>query len=155
MDLVELYAKCWEEELFFRELKSHLHKRGNLLDGQTPESAAQEVLAMLMAAALVAMQREEVARRAGVEVLRISFAKVYQKASALCELVALGADLIPPDALAALVERVLDDLKISALIPKRKPRSCPRTLRQPTKNWPKTRKPGSKLLVKQIEITNP
>jgi len=78
-----------------------------------------------------------------------------QKASALCELVALGADLIPPDALAALVERRLDDLKTSALIPKRKPRSCPRTLRQPTKNWPKTRKPGSKLLVKKIEITNP
>ena len=154
-DLVELYAKRWEEELFFRELKSHLHRRGNLLDAQTPESAAQEVLAMLMAASLVAMQREEVARRAGVGVLRISFAKVYQKASALCELVALGADLIPPDALAALVERVLDDLKTSALIPKRKPRSCPRTLRQPTKNWPKTRKPGSKLLVKQIEITNP
>ena len=154
-DLVELYAKRWEEELFFRELKSHLHRRGNLLDAQTPESAAQEVLAILMAAALVAMQREEVARRAGVEVLRISFAKVYQKASALCELLALGADLIPPDALAALVERVLDDLKTSALIPKRKPRSCPRTLRQPTKNWPKTRQSGSKLLVKQIEITNP
>ena len=58
--LVELYASRWEEELFFRELKSHLHGRNNLLDAQTPETAAQEVLAMLLAASLVAMHREVV-----------------------------------------------------------------------------------------------
>ena len=154
-ELVELYAARWEEELFFRELKSHLHRRSNLLDAQTPETAAQEVLTMLLAASLVAMQREEVARRAGVEVLRISFAKVYQKSSALCELVAVGGDLIPPEVLVALVERVLDDLKTSALIPKRTPRSCPRSLRQPVKDWPKTKQAESKPLVKVIEITNP
>ena len=154
-ELVELYAARWEEELFFRELKSHLHRRSNLLDAQTPETAAQEVLTMLLAASLVAMQREEVARRAGVEVLRISFAKVYQKSSALCELVAVGGDLIPPEVLVALVERVLDDLKTSALIPKRTPRSCPRSLRQPVKDWPKTKQAESKPLVKFIEITNP
>lgn len=154
-ELVELYAERWEQELFFRELKSHLHRRSNLLDAQTPETAAQEALAMLLAASLVAMQREEVARRAGVEVLRVSFAKVYQKSSALCELIAVGGDLIPPEVLVALVERVLENLKTSALIPKRKPRSCPRTLRQPLKDWPKTRQAQSKPLVKVIEITNP
>jgi IS4 transposase len=31
-ELVELYATRWEEELFFRELKSHLHGRGVHLD---------------------------------------------------------------------------------------------------------------------------
>ncbi len=86
--------------LLFCELKSHLHDRGNLLDAQSPETAAREVLAMLLAASLVAMQREDVARRAGVEVLRIRFVKVYQKSSALFELRAVGADLIPPEALA-------------------------------------------------------
>lgn len=154
-ELVELYAKRWEEELFFRELKSHLHGKSDLLDAQTPETAAQEAMAMLLAAALVATQRGEVARRAGVSVLRISFAKVYHKVSGLYEFAAAGRDLIPPEALAALIERILDDLKTSALIPKRKPRSCPRTLRQPIKDWPKTKKPSSKPLLKHIEITNP
>jgi hypothetical protein len=154
-ELVELYATRWEEELFFRELKSHLHDRDNLLDAQTPETAAQEVLAMLLAASLVAMQREAVAGRADVEILRISFAKVLHKTTALCELLAVGADLISPESLAEWIERILDDLGTSALIQKRKPRSCPRTLRQPVKDWPKTKTPGSKLLTKRISITNP
>jgi IS4 transposase len=52
--LVELYATRWEHELFYRELKSHLHGRANLLDAQPPETAAQEALALLMAAAATA-----------------------------------------------------------------------------------------------------
>lgn len=153
--LVELYASRWEEELFFRELKSHLHGRNNLLDAQTPETAAQEVLAMLLAASLIARQREAVAERAGVEILRISFAKVLHKTAALCELLAVGGDLIEPASLARWIERILDDLETSALIQKRKPRSCPRTLRQPVKDWPKTKSPGSKNLTKNIVILNP
>jgi hypothetical protein len=153
--LVELYASRWEEELFFRELKSHLHGRNNLLDAQTPETAAQEVLAMLLAASLVAKQREVVAQRAGVEVLRISFAKVLHKTAALCELLAVGGDLIEPTAMAQWIERILEDLQTSAVIQKRKPRSCPRTLRQPTKDWPKTKTASSKPLIKTIVLTNP
>jgi hypothetical protein len=153
--LVDLYASRWDEELFFRELKSHLHGRNNLLDAQTPETAAQEVLAMLLAAALVAMQREVVAERAGVEVLRISFAKVLHKTAALCELLAVGGDLIGAEALTKWIERILHDLQTSALIQKRKPRSCPRTLRQPTKDWPKTKTASSKPLMKTIVFTNP
>lgn len=153
--LVELYAARWEEELFFRELKSHLHGRDNLLDAQTPDTAAQEVLALLLAASLVAGQREAVAERAGAGVLRISFEKVLHKTAALCELLAVGGDLIAPAALTEWIVRILDDLKASALIQVRKPRSCPRTLRQPAKNWPKTKTPGSKPLVKTIVITNP
>jgi len=154
-ELVELYATRWEEELFFRELKSHLHGRDNLLDAQTPETAAQEVLAMLLAASLVAMQREAVAARADAEILRISFAKVLHKTAALCELLAVGADLIDSETLGKWIKRILDDLATSALIQKRKPRSCPRTLRQPVKDWPKTKTPSSKTLTKHITITNP
>jgi len=155
--LVELYASRWEEELFFRELKVNLHGRDSLLDAQTPETAAQEVMAMLLAAALVARQREAVAGHAGEGVLRISFAKVLHKTAALCELLAVGSDLIPPEAVAGLVARILDDLAVSALIRPRKPRSCPRTLRQPIKDWKKTKSASSKPLVKRIEVvsTNP
>lgn len=153
--LVELYATRWEEELFFRELKSHLHGRNNLLDAQTPETAAQELLAMLLAASLIARQRDAVAQRSGVEILRISFAKVLHKTVALCELLAVGGDLIEPASLAKWIERILDDLETSSLIQKRKPRSCPRTLRQPVKDWPKTKTPGSRCLTKTITILNP
>lgn len=154
--LVELYASRWEQELFFRELKSHLHGRHDLLDAQTPETAAQELLAILLAAALIARQRRAVAHRADVEVLRVSFAKVLHKTAALCELVALGEDLIEPKILARLIERVLDDMETHALIKKRGGRSCPRTLRQPVKDWPKTKTASSTYQVKTIEIlTNP
>ena len=118
-------------------------------------TAAQEVLAMLLAASLVAMQREVVADRAGVEILRISFAKVLHKTAALCELLAVGGDLIGPEALAQWIERILDDLQTSAVIQKRKPRSCPRTLRQPIKNWLKTKIASSRPLLKTIVFTNP
>jgi hypothetical protein len=153
--LVELYASRWEEELFFRELKSHLHGHGNQLDAGTPETAAQEVLAMLLAASLVARQRDAVAAHAGVGILRISFAKVLHKTAALCELLAVGGDLVTPEVMAEWLARILDDLKTAALIRKRKPRSCPRTLRQPVKDWPKTKSPGSKPLIKTITISNP
>ena len=155
IELIELYASRWEEELFFRELKSHLHQRGELLDALTPQTAAQEVLSMLLAASLVARQREAVAQHAGVEVLRISFAKVSHKTAALCELLEVGSDLIAPQALVALISRILDDLCLDAVIQKRKPRSCPRSLRQPVKDWPKTKTTLSKPLIKRIEVFNP
>ena len=89
--------------------------------------------------------------------LRISFAKVLHKTAALCELLAVGSDLMPPEAVAGLIARILDDLAVSALIQPRKPRSCPRTLRQPIKDWKKTKSASSKPLIKRIQVvsTNP
>ena len=153
--LVELYAMRWEQELFFRELKSHMHRKANLLDGQTPETAGQEFYAMLLAASLIARQRKRIAAQAGVGVLRVSFAKVLYQVVGLSELLAYAADLMPPDKIQMLVERVIEDLMHTALIPKRKPRSCARTLRQPVKDWPKTKSSISKPLIKKVTISNP
>ena len=153
--LVELYAMRWEQELFFRELKSHMHRKANLLDGQTPETAGQEFYAMLLAASLIAQQRKRIAGQAGVAVLRVSFAKVLYQVAGLSELLAYAADLMPPEKIKVLVERVMDDLMHTALIPRRKPRSCSRTLRQPVKDWPKTKSSNSKPLIKKVTISNP
>lgn len=153
--LAELYAERWEEELFFRELKSHLHGRRNLLDAQTPETAAEEVLAMLLAASLIAAQRVAVAEVAEVEVLRISFAQVHEQTVALCQVFELGRDLIGPKQRAEWTRRLLEQLATTALIPKRKPRSCQRALRQPVINWPKMKTPTSEPLTKIITISNP
>jgi hypothetical protein len=153
--LVELYAMRWEHELFYRELKSHLHGGGNLLKAQTPESAAQEALAMMMAASLIARQRAVVAAKAGVEMRRVSFAKVLDATVALCRVLEIGRDLIDDQARAEWIRRVMEELAVTALIPKRKPRSCTRGLRQTTQNWPKIKNPTSKPLVKTITLTNP
>lgn len=153
--LVELYAMRWEHELFYRELKSHLHGGGNLLKGQTPESAAREALAMMMAATLIARQRAVVAAKAGVELKRVSFAKVLNATVALCRVLEIGRDLIGDQAREEWIRRVLEELALTALIPKRKPRSCTRGLRQTTQNWPKIKNPTSKPLVKTITLTNP
>jgi hypothetical protein len=153
--LVELYAMRWEQELFYRELKSHLHGGGSLLKSQTPESAAQEALAMMMAASLIARQRAVVAATAGVEMKRVSFAKVLDATVALCRVLEIGRDLINDQAREEWVRRVLEELAVTALIPKRKPRSCTRGLRQTTQNWPKIKNPTSKPLVKTITLTNP
>ena len=151
-ELVELYAARWQQELFFRELKVKLHGRGNLLDAQTPETAAQEVMAMLLAAAVLAMQRAAVAEAAGVEVPRISFAVVRDYTAAMCKLLELGDDLMELPKRAIWVERALKQLVEVALIPVRKPRSCQRALRQPVKDWPKMKRPTSLPLVKTIRI---
>ena len=52
-EIVALYARRWEQEIFYKELKMGL-RNGNLLLSQTPETAAQEVAALLMASSLVA-----------------------------------------------------------------------------------------------------
>ena len=153
--LVELYAKRWEHELFYRELKSHLHSRGNLLDAQTPEGAAQEALAMLMAAALIARQRLAVAAQAGVSIRRVSFAKVLEATVALCRILEIGRDLMDEKVRDEMIRRLLEELAATALIPTRKPRSCTRGLRQPVQDWPKIKTPVSRPLVKTITITNP
>lgn len=153
LGLVELYATRWEHELFYRELKSHLHGRANLLDAQTPETAAQEALALLLAAAVIARQRAAVATAAGVAIRKISFAKVLEATVALCRVMELGRDLIDAAARAEWTRRVLVELAVTAPIPYRKPRSCDRGLRQPAKNWKKIRQPTSIPLVKKIALT--
>jgi len=110
---------------------------------------------MLLAASLIAHQRDVVAAKAGVPIINISFAKVYAKLQPLYEMTEMGRDLFSDEALAIYAQRILEDLSISALIKKRPGRSCPRTLRQPVKNWPKTKNPTSRILKKTITITNP
>ena len=155
LELVELYASRWEQELFFRELKTHLHGKAGLLDAQTPDTAVQEAQAMLLAASLVASQRAAVAQAAGVDVLRVSFAQVHQQTVALCQLFALGHDLIGQGERIEWTRRVLDQLSQTATIRKREGRSCQRVMRQPFKGWSKTKIPTSVTLTKIITISNP
>jgi hypothetical protein len=154
LELVELYAKRWEVELFFRELKINLHRGNNLLDAQTPESAAIEMLALLCAASLIARQRVAVAAHAGTDTLAISFAHVHESSLFYFKIMALAGDILTKDQIHKLQKRILANLAQTALITKRKtPRSCQRALRQPSKDWPKMHHPSSRPLIKSIFIT--
>ena len=151
--LVGLYTTRWEEELFFRELKTHVHGADSLLHAQTVESAAMEVMALLLAAAVLAGQRLGVAAEAGVPALKISLAQVREQSLALFEILEAGRGLLSRAQQAEITRRVLLRLTLTALIKPRKKRSCQRALRQPIKSWPKMRTPTSRYPVVKIIIT--
>ena len=133
-ELVELYAKRWEHELFYRELKCQLRKSA-LLQSHTVTTAAQEIAALMLAAALLAKERDRAA--AGqVPVLRVSFAKLLELIRPLWLTLALGGDVLEEWQKQELAERFYRKAG-SYLTPKRRPRSCPRKVRQPVSGWPR------------------
>jgi hypothetical protein len=74
LELARLYAQRWEQELYFREVKHHV-RRTDLLQSHTVETAAQEIAAIILASALLAVERTRVANGT-VPVLRVSVAKI-------------------------------------------------------------------------------
>jgi hypothetical protein len=81
-ELIDLYALRWEHEIYYKELKLHL-SGGDVLQSHTPETAAQEVAALLMASSVIAEQRSEAARSGDLQPLSISFLKTLNKMSSL------------------------------------------------------------------------
>ena len=92
LELVKLYARRWEHELYYRELKRQLRK-SEVLQSHTVETGAQEIAAVVLASALLARER---ARAAAGEtpVLRVSFIKTLELMRPLWRTLALGGDLL-------------------------------------------------------------
>ena len=59
----------------FKELKTHLHGMNSLLRAQRIAAGVQEIMALILAAAVVARQRMKVADGAGVSPLRVTLQK--------------------------------------------------------------------------------
>jgi hypothetical protein len=133
-ELVELYTKRWEHELFYREIKRQLRKSG-LLQSHTVTTAAQELAAPILAAALLAQERDRAA--AGqVPVLRVSFIKLLDLVRPLWLVLAPGDDLLSEWQKEQLTERFYERAR-TYVTPKRRLRSCPRKIRQPVSKWPR------------------
>ena len=133
-ELAELYARRWEHELYYRELKRQLRK-SELLQSHTVMTAAQEIAAMVLASALLAKERARAA--AGqVPVLRVSFIKTLELMRPLWLVFALGADLLSENQKAQLTERFYEQARRCLSRPRRS-RSCPRAVRQPVSSWPR------------------
>jgi hypothetical protein len=132
-ELVQLYMSRWEQELYFRELKWQLGIN-DLLRSQTPETAAQEVAAMIIGSSLVAHERTKL--RPGEELShRISFIKTWETLEPLWLTLLLGADILSEHQKQQLCERFYT-LAGRRLMAKKRSRSCPRVLRQAVLPWP-------------------
>src|SRR6185436_4689287 len=135
-ELVRLYAQRWEQELYFRELKSSLGVN-DLLHSQTIDTAAQEVAAMIIGSSLVAHERAKL--RTG-ELLqhRISLIKTREILEPLWLTLLLGADILSEDQKQQLCERFYR-LAAKRSMAKKRCRSCPRVMRQPRQQFPRKR----------------
>jgi hypothetical protein len=146
-ELLGLYARRWEQEIFYKELKIQL-RGGDLLAGHTPQSAAQEMLALTVAASLLAGERLAAAAASGdpgilaAGAVRISFGACRAQIAALWTVLDAGRGLLDASTEAALIVRVREQIARDALRVRR-PRSCERKVRQPVKKWPRMFTPSS------------
>lgn len=155
-ELLELYARRWEQELFFKQLKLQL-AGGELLQSHSVETAEQEIAALLVAASLVAGERLEIARSAGGEIedagaVRISFGLCYHYITALYMVLAAADGIMAPAAQGELITRIRALIAAEAL-PKRRARTCDRKIRQPVSKWPRMIEPVSLSSPTLFEVT--
>lgn len=135
MELLKLYGFRWEHEIFYKELKINM-RGGDVLQSHTPETAAQEVAALLMACALIAEQRLAAARSGDVNPLSISFVKTLEQINAFWLILAVSDGLLTEATKQDMFSRIKESIIRQATPPRRK-RNCPRKVRQPIGGWPR------------------
>ena len=134
LDLAQLYARRWEQELYFRELKRQLRKTA-VLQSHTVETAAQEVAALILVSALIATERARAAPH-DIAVLRVSFAKVLNWVRASWLVITQFDDLITKRQMDLYFRRAYNQMG-RCITAERRPRSYPRAVRQPVTRWPR------------------
>jgi hypothetical protein len=134
LDLAQLYAQRWEQELYFRDVKRQLRKTA-VLQSHTVDTGAQEIAAVVLASAVLATER---ATTAGdhLAALRISFPKLLQVVQAMWFTVAFGDGILTERQMQTMLKRGYAHLR-QCRTPARRSRSCPRKVRQPVTRWPR------------------
>lgn len=148
-ELLSLYAKRWEHELYFRELKSSLGIN-DLLRSQTLDTAAQEVAAMIIGSSLVAHERAKL-KTGQVLQHRISLLKTWQTLEPLWLTLLLGADLLTEEQKQELCDRFYR-LAGRRCMAKKRCRSCPRVMRQPDQQFPRKKNQKSSMAPLTIRL---
>lgn len=138
-ELAELYAKRWEHELYYRELKHGLND-GDLLNGQTVETSCQEIAALLLATSVIAESRTEIAKEGGFEdVTVVGFERALFHTQFIFYFKMADEDILTPSQRRAFADK-FRKLLAPDKVPKKRSRSCPRAVRQPVKGWPRLTK---------------
>jgi hypothetical protein len=141
LELAQLYARRWEHELYFREVKRHVRKTA-VLHSHTVDTGAQEIAALILVSALLATER---LRAAGghLPVLRVSFPKLLELCVKPMWLwVDLGQGVLTDQQLDTILKRGYARMR-QCLTPPRRTRTCRRAIRQPTRAWPRMLQPES------------
>jgi DDE family transposase len=135
-ELARHYAERWEQELYHRELKLDVRSDA-VLASQTPETALQEIAALVLASAVLARLRVQAATQLKVPPQRMSFYKVKMATQPLWDTYQIFGESLSAEQQKILWRRYLELIRISAVLPERRARSCPRVLRQPVSRWPR------------------
>jgi hypothetical protein len=141
LELAQLYARRWEHELYFRELKRHV-RRTDVLHSHTIVTAAQEIAALVLVSAVLAAERR---RAAGgqVPVVRVSFTKLLERCiKPMWLYLDLGQGVLTDHQIQQIMQRGYARLR-RYVTPPRRARSCPRAVRQPIQAWPRLRQTHS------------
>lgn len=141
MKLLKLYGFRWEHEIFYKELKLNM-RGGDVLHSHTPETAAQEVAALLMACSIIAEQRLEAARIGNINPFSISFIKTLEQVNALWIILSVSEGLLSDATVKEMSQRVRNSV-IRQATPERRKRNCRRKVRQPICGWPRLTDNGS------------
>jgi hypothetical protein len=139
LELVRLYAQRWEQELYWRQMKLEL-RRTSLLQSHTSLTAAQEIVMLILATALLAHERARAANGKH-PVLQISFVKCLALLRPLWLTLCLAGHVLSPAVQRALC-RIFEREIQRCLKSKRRARSCLRAVRQPIKGWPRMLRPA-------------
>jgi hypothetical protein len=140
LDLARLYAQRWEQELYFREVKRQV-RRTALLQSHTVDTAAQEVAGLVLASALLAVERTRAADGT-VPVLRVSFAKMLRVVEGMWFTLDIAAPVLTEDQKQFILTQMYERMR-RHITPKRRARSCPRAVRQPVSRWPRVMQASS------------
>jgi hypothetical protein len=113
-ELLALYARRWEQEVFYKELKVDTRST-TYLQSHTPLTAMQEIAALILAYAVLVGCRVEAGSVGGVGVLRISFLKTLQAVQGLWRFLEVSADLLSPQQVRLVVRRTLRQIADMAI----------------------------------------
>jgi hypothetical protein len=133
LELAQVYTQRWEHELYFREIKRQL-RQTDVLQSHTVETGAQEIAAIVLASAVLAAERQRAA--GSLPALRISFPKLLDVVTAVWQWVDLGDGILTESQLHRILQRGYARMR-QCLTPVRRPRTCPRAVRQPMQAWPR------------------
>jgi hypothetical protein len=139
-ELARLYASRWEHELYFREIKRQL-RRSAVLQSHTVETGAQEIAAIVLASAVIASERARAAT-GQIPALRVSFGQLLNVVRGVWLVLGPFDDIFTDQQKTRVVRRGRALIRRNLIAPRR-PRTCPRAVRQPVTRWPRLMKPES------------
>jgi hypothetical protein len=105
-ELLALYGRRWEQEVFYKELKVDTRSIPHP-QSHTPLTAMQEIAALILAHAVFVGCRVEAGSVGEVGVLRISFLKTLRVVQGLWRFLEVSADLVTAEQVRLVVCRTL------------------------------------------------